>query len=109
MLFRRVEVDGDIRRDLILSKLDYKNEETLHEKMETRLKEVLGGGLGTRKTCHRDGRGAECTRRSMPHGEGRQTGAARGEMGDKAERPRDEHENLMNRLGRDGKPLICFY
>ena len=41
MLFRRAEVDDDIRRDLKLSKLDYEHEETL--------KEVLGGGLGTRK------------------------------------------------------------
>ena len=41
MLFRRAEVD--IRRDLILSKLDYEDEETLHEQRETQLKEVLGG------------------------------------------------------------------
>ena len=31
MLFRRAEVDDDIRRDLIKLKLDYKKEETLHD------------------------------------------------------------------------------
>ena len=73
MLFRREEVDDDIRRDLILSKLDYEDEETLYDHMEARLKEVLGGGPGTRKrtTFHRDERGTERTRRPVPRGGGR--------------------------------------
>ena len=47
MLFRRAEVEDDIRRDLILSKLDYEDEETLYDQMGARLMEVLGGEPGT--------------------------------------------------------------
>ena len=35
MLFRREEVDDDIKRDLILAKLDYEDEETQYDQMET--------------------------------------------------------------------------
>ena len=42
MLFRRAE----IRRNLILSKLDYERD---HDQMETQILVVLGGGSGARK------------------------------------------------------------
>ena len=49
MLFRRADVEDYISRDLILTKLDYEDEETLYDQMETRLKEVLVGGPGSWK------------------------------------------------------------
>ena len=44
MLLRRAEIEDKIRRNLILSKLDYEREDTLHDQMETQILEVLGGG-----------------------------------------------------------------
>ena len=35
MLFRRIKIEDEIRRVLILTKLDYKQKEMMYEQMET--------------------------------------------------------------------------
>ena len=49
MLFRRAQIEDEIRRNLILSKLDYEKEDTLYDQMETQVLEVPGRGPGARK------------------------------------------------------------
>ena len=81
------------------------DEETVYDQMETRLKEVRGGGPGSRKRPRqtieadeaRDARGDQCYMAEADK---------RGQRGAKlAERPKDAQGNLLNRLGTDGKPL----
>ena len=53
MLLRRVRVEDRISRNLILSKLNHNEGDTLHEQMEFQILEVLGGGPGTQKGTKR--------------------------------------------------------
>ena len=41
MLLKRAGIDEDIKRNLILAKVDHENERTLYDQMEARLIEVL--------------------------------------------------------------------
>ena len=50
MLLRRLRVKDEIRRALILSKLDHEREEEMYDQMETQILEVMGGGPGRRTT-----------------------------------------------------------
>ena len=59
MLFRRAEIDDEIRRYVILE-LDYKREDTLHDQMEMQVLEILGAEEATIR--HEDRSSAKYTR-----------------------------------------------
>ena len=111
MLLRRLRVKDEIRRALILSKLDHEREEEMYDQIETQILEVMGGGPGRRTTS----RGL--TRREVMSNATDEschaTEDSRREQGPpnrkrwEMERQSDGDGKLMNRAGPDGKPMTC--
>ena len=108
IMLRRVEIEDKIRRSLILSKLYYEKKDKLYDQMEAQVLEVLGGGPGVRKkpqyTTNKEAvldTGGQMTEEDKQ-------GPPGTKWGDRADRLKDNYENLLNNIGLDGKLLTCF-